>query len=72
VLLAPEPLARSADGLTLVLTAQATWRGDAEHSCVMTGLALGGRVISPRRRIEGDLAVSAHHAWALPTRQAVS
>jgi hypothetical protein len=72
VLLAPEPLARSAGGLTLVLRAQATWGGDAGHSRVMTGLALGGRVISPRRRMEGELALSAHHAWVVPTRQAVS
>jgi hypothetical protein len=74
VLITPEPLARSAGGLTLSLTAQATWqgtgeRGDAERSRVMTGLALEGRVVSPRRRLDGDLAVSARHAWTVDSRQ---
>jgi hypothetical protein len=64
VLLTPEPLSRSAGGLTLALTARATWHGDAEHSRVMTGLTLEGHVISPRRRMEGDLTLSARHAWA--------
>lgn len=66
VLLAPEPLARSAGGLTLTLTARATWSGDADsRGRVLTGLALEGRVISPRRRINDRLMLSA------PVSQAV-
>jgi hypothetical protein len=64
VLLTPEPLARSAGGLTLLLTARATWSGDAPRARVMSGLALDGRVISPRRRIDDRLSLTTRHAWA--------
>lgn len=64
VVMTPEPLARSAGGLTLALTARATWCGDAERSRVMTGMTLEGRVISPRRRMDNGLTLSAQHAWA--------
>lgn len=59
VLIAPVPLARSAGGLTLTLTAQSTWNGDADRSRVMTGLMLEGRVISPRRRMDDRVTVTA-------------
>jgi recombination protein RecA len=61
VVLTPEPLARSAGGCTLALTAQTAWAGDADRSRLMTGLTLGGRVISPRRRFDGTLALGAHY-----------
>jgi recombination protein RecA len=61
VVLTPEPLARSAGGCTLALTAQTTWAGDADRSRLLTGLTLGGRVISPRRRYDGALSLAAHY-----------
>ncbi len=65
VLMTPEPLARSAGGLTLALTARTTWNGDADRSRVMTGLTLDGRVISPRRRMDDRLTLSASASLAV-------
>ena len=59
VLLVPEPLARSAGGVTLSLAGRATWTGTAARSRRLTGLDVRVRVISPRRRVEGDVAVGA-------------
>jgi hypothetical protein len=65
VLTAPQPLARSAGGVTLVLGARgdaaggARWAGDADRSRRLAGLDIAGRVISPRRRVEGELRVTA-------------
>ena len=42
VLITPEPLSRSAGGLTLTLTARAMWKGDADRSRMMAGLTLAG------------------------------
>ena len=64
VLLAPEPLARSAGGLTLALTAHPEWRGASARSRVMSGVQVDARVISPRRRTTDTFSVSAQHAWA--------
>jgi hypothetical protein len=63
VLVAPQPLARSAGGLTLSLTARARWAGEADRSRHVIGADLIVRVVSPRRRVEGDVSVSAvvHH-----------
>ncbi len=86
VLITAAPLARSAGGVTLALTATATWAGTGDRATerstesaaespaespaggrrVMTGLALEGRVLSPRRRMGGELVLAAHHPWAPP------
>jgi hypothetical protein len=58
VLVAPQPLARSAGGLTLMLTGHARWTGDADRSRHLTGADLAVRVVSPRRRVEGEVSVS--------------
>ena len=59
VLVAPQPLARSAGGLTLTLTARARWTGDADRSRHLTGADLTVRVVSPRRRVDGEVSMSA-------------
>jgi hypothetical protein len=62
VLLTPQPLARSAGGLTLSLTARARWTGEADRNRHLTGADVAVRIVSPRRRIDGNVAVSAHVA----------
>ena len=62
VVLAPQPLARSAGGVTLALGSdrgRARWQGESDRSRRLAGLDIGGRVISPRRRVDGDVAVAA-------------
>jgi hypothetical protein len=59
VLVTPRPLARSAGGLTLTLTARARWTGDADRSRHLTGADLAARVVSPRRRVDGHVSLSA-------------
>ena len=63
VLVAPQPLARSAGGLTLSLTACARWAGEADRSRHVIGADLTVRVVSPRRRVDGEVSMSAtvHH-----------
>jgi hypothetical protein len=53
VLVGPEPLARSAGGLTVLCTGQTTWSGR------LTGLDTRVRVVSPRRRVDGETRVQA-------------
>jgi hypothetical protein len=61
VLVTPEPLARSAGGLTMTLTSRTTWAGpDARPR--MAGADMRVRVVSPRRRVGGDVAVAARAA----------
>jgi len=55
VLVAPEPLARSAGGVTLSLGAAAQWTGTSDRSRRLAGLDLTTRVVSPRRRVQGDV-----------------
>jgi recombination protein RecA len=57
VLVVPEPLARSAGGVTLMLTGKTAWAGDSVRSRRVDGLDVGIRVASPRRRFAGDLRV---------------
>lgn len=57
VLVVPEPLARSAGGITLTLGARAAWTGDSDRSRLLDGLDVGARVMSPRRRVEGQARV---------------
>jgi recombination protein RecA len=59
VLLTPEPLARSAGGVTLALGAAGQWTGAADRSRRFAGLDVTARVISPRRRVEGDVRLAA-------------
>lgn len=59
VLLTPEPLARSAGGLTLSLAGRSTWSGVSDRSRLLQGVDLRVRVVSPRKRIDGDVRVRA-------------
>ena len=59
VLVVDAPLARSAGGLTLSLRGRAGWAGDADRSRRLARLEIATRVISPRRRVDGDVTVSA-------------
>jgi len=59
LLLTPQPLARSAGGLTLVLTGRTRWTGDADRNRHLTGADLTVRVVSPRRRVDGEVSVAA-------------
>ena len=59
VLIAGEPLARSAGGLTLSLSGRTAWVGDADRSRRLSGLALQVRIVSPRRRVDGEVAIAA-------------
>ena len=59
VLVAPQPLARSAGGLTLLLTGRARWTGDADRNRHLTGADLAVRVVSPRRRVDGEVSIRA-------------
>lgn len=64
VLVVPEPLARSAGGLTLTLAGGTTWAGTADRSRLLAGVDVRVRVVSPRRRAEGDVlfgATATHH-----------
>jgi hypothetical protein len=57
VLLGPEPIARSAGGLTLTLTGRASWAGASDRSRRLTGLDTCVQLHSPRRRVEGSCSV---------------
>ena len=57
VLVVPEPLARSAGGVTLALGARAAWTGDSDRSRLLDGFDACARVMSPRRRVEGQAHV---------------
>ena len=59
VLLTPEPLARSAGGLTMALAGRTTWAGESRQSRRLAGLDVHVRVVSPRRRFDGDARVRA-------------
>jgi hypothetical protein len=57
VLLASEPLARSAGGLTVTLSGRATWAGTSDRSRRLSGIDVRTRVVSPRKRIDGDASI---------------
>ncbi len=59
VLLTSEPLARSAGGLTVTLNGRAAWTGTSDRSRRLSGIELRARVVSPRKRIDGEAAVGA-------------
>jgi hypothetical protein len=54
LLVGPYPLARSAGGLTLSLTGGSRW-----SSRRLTGLDMQVRVVSPRRRVDGEATIAA-------------
>jgi recombination protein RecA len=57
VLMTSEPLARSAGGLTITLGGRPTWIGTSDRSRRLSGVDLRARVVSPRKRIDGEAAV---------------
>jgi len=59
VLMASHPLARSAGGLTLSLAGRVRWTGDADRSRHLTGADIGIRIVSPRRRVDGEVSIPA-------------
>jgi hypothetical protein len=59
VLLTPEPLSRSAGGLTLTLTGRSTWTGDSDRSRRLAALDVTTQIVSSRRRVGGDVMVRA-------------
>ena len=59
VLVVPEPLARSAGGLTLSLAARAMWSGASDRSRRLAGVSIRTTVMSPRRRVDGEVGVDA-------------
>ena len=58
VLVVPEPLARSAGGLTVSLAGRAAWTGSS-YGRRLEGMDIAARVQSPRRYANGDVAFSA-------------
>jgi len=64
VLLGSEPLARSAGGLTVMLAGRATWDGASDRSRRLSGIDVRTRVVSPRKRIDGEAVVGARTADA--------
>jgi hypothetical protein len=61
LLVAPEPFARSAGGLTMALTGRTTWTGTSLRPRV-AGADLQVHVVSPRRKAGGDAVVAARAA----------
>ena len=59
VLVTPEPLARSAGGLTLTLGGAAQWTGSSDRSRLLRGVDVNVRVVSPRRRVDGEVRLGA-------------
>jgi recombination protein RecA len=62
LIVGPHPIARSAGGVTLSLGGASRWAGDADRSRRIAGLDVTVRVVSPRRRVEGEAAVAAEFA----------
>jgi hypothetical protein len=63
VIVAPQPLARSAGGSTLALSSSTTsamqWAGTSPRSRRLAGLDVAVRVVSPRRQMDGEAVVHA-------------
>lgn len=53
VLVAAEPVGRSAGGLTLTLTGRSSWTGTSDRSRRLTGAESRVQIHSPRRRVAG-------------------
>jgi len=65
LLVGPEPLARSANGLTVLCAGQTTWSASM-HTRRLTGLDTRVRVVSPRRRVDGETRVEAIAEYDTP------
>jgi hypothetical protein len=61
VRLVPEPVSRSAGGLTLTLTGRTEWTGTSARPR-MAGAQMRMRVVSPRRRVDGDVTLRSYAA----------
>ena len=59
VLVVPEPIARSAGGLTLTLAGSTIWAGTSDRSRRLAGANVRVRVVSPRRRADGEVCIAA-------------
>jgi len=59
VLLTRTPVARSAGGLTVSLDGRTTWVGTSDQSRRVAGIDIRARVVSPRKRIDGNVTVGA-------------
>jgi hypothetical protein len=59
VLVVPEPLARSAGGVTLTLDASPRWTGNSDRSRRLAGVDMTTRVVSPRRHVQGEVRLAA-------------
>ena len=59
VIVASEPLSRSSGGLTMALAGRTTWAGESTRSRRLSGLDVRVRVLSPRRRVDGEVDVQA-------------
>jgi hypothetical protein len=70
VLVGPQPLARSAGGLTLSLAGRTQWAGQADRSRRLAGMDVAVRVVSPRRRVDGEVTISAAQAEACALQDA--
>ena len=57
VLVVPQSMARSAGGVTLTLQSRAVWAGNSDRSRRLDGLEMEARIISPRRKVEGNVRV---------------
>jgi hypothetical protein len=57
VLMASAPVSRSAGGVTLSLAGRTTWDGATDRSRRVSGGDVQVRVVSPRRRVDGDVRV---------------
>ena len=58
VLLGPEPIGRSAGGLTLTFTGRSAWIGASDRSRRLTGVESCVEIHSPRRRAGGTVHVA--------------
>jgi hypothetical protein len=64
VIVVPQPLARSAGGVTLGLGSPAArWAGESDRSRRLDGLDVTVRIVSPRRRVEGEAEIRANACY---------
>jgi len=68
VLVVPEPLARSAGGLTLSLLGRSGWTGAAARSRRLDRIEMSVRAIAPRQRVDGRVNIDATHTDHGPQR----
>jgi recombination protein RecA len=59
LIVASEPLSRSSGGLTMALAGRTTWAGASTRSRRLAGIDVRVRVMSPRRRVDGEANVQA-------------